>query len=289
MDDKSLFHDIPLFSSLTDAELHDVIVLMEHHSFASGAVIMKEGDPGASFHLVIAGDARIVTSDRNGREVLLDEIGMGGFVGELSLLTGEPRSASAIATSEVMTLALDRDAFLLFLRQHPHACFTILTVLGQRLSRSAELLRTSVRNVNEIELEQLTLGQRISDALTARMGSWAFIGIQSLILVIYFGWNVASPSARWDPYPFMLMSLILSFQAAYAAPIIMMSQNRQSAKDRLTVENSYEVNLKTSAQMALLHQRLDDLEGMFAAKEQHSVAVARSTGISLADPQHCPT
>jgi uncharacterized membrane protein len=137
----------------------------------------------------------------------------------------------------------------------------VLTVLSQRLHKTDQLLRKSVsRNVNEIADDQLTLGQRIADTVAATMGSWRFIIVQSTVLLIWIMLNVTAWIERWDPYPFILLNLALSFQAAYTAPFIMMSQNRQSAKDRLAAEIDHQVNSKAEIEVGLLLRRLDEVE-----------------------------
>jgi uncharacterized membrane protein len=91
------------------------------------------------------------------------------------------------------------------------------------------------------------------------MGSWPFIIIQSLILFVWIVLNVTAFVEKWDPYPFILLNLALSFQAAYAAPFIMMSQNRQQEIDRKEAENDYQVNIKAELEIELLHQKIDEL------------------------------
>jgi len=107
--------------------------------------------------------------------------------------------------------------------------------------------------------EALTLGQRVADVVAAGMGSWRFIIIQSAILLVWIFLNVTAWVERWDPYPFILLNLALSFQAAYAAPFIMMSQNRQQDIDRKKAENDYQVNIKAELEIELLHQKIDEL------------------------------
>jgi uncharacterized membrane protein len=113
-----------------------------------------------------------------------------------------------------------------------------------------------IRDVNQVFLTQLTFGQRISDKVANTMGSWAFISIQSVILVIWIVLNVVGWIRAWDPYPFILMNLVLSMQAAYAAPIIMMSQNRQAAKDRIESHNDFEINQKTEEEVRAILEHL---------------------------------
>jgi uncharacterized membrane protein len=105
----------------------------------------------------------------------------------------------------------------------------------------------------------LTLGQRVADGVAATMGSWTFIIIQSVILAFWIALNVTAFMQQWDPYPFILLNLALSFQAAYAAPVIMMSQNRQQDIDRKSAENDYQINIKAELEIELLHQKIDQL------------------------------
>ncbi len=106
---------------------------------------------------------------------------------------------------------------------------------------------------------QLTIGQRIADTVASTMGSWSFILIQSAILFVWIVLNITAYVKQWDPYPFILLNLALSFQAAYAAPFIMMSQNRQQDIDRQAAENDYQINIKAELEVELLHQKLDQL------------------------------
>ena len=106
---------------------------------------------------------------------------------------------------------------------------------------------------------RLTLGQRIADAVATVMGSWSFIIVQSVILIVWITANLVGAIRRWDPYPFILLNLALSFQAAYAAPVIMMSQNRQQDIDRKAAENDYRINVKAELEIELLHEKIDQL------------------------------
>ncbi|HTZ79394.1 MAG TPA: DUF1003 domain-containing protein [Stellaceae bacterium] len=105
--------------------------------------------------------------------------------------------------------------------------------------------------------QHLSLGDRVSDAVAQVVGSWRFIIIQSVILAIWMALNVTAWIEHWDPYPFILLNLVLSFQAAYTAPVIMMSQNRQSDIDRQAAQHDYDVNLKAELEIELLHQKID--------------------------------
>ena len=131
----------------------------------------------------------------------------------------------------------------------------------QRLLSELRGLRRRVRDAAgpKTPASDLTFGQRIVDAVAAGMGSWTFIIIQSGLLLIWIVLNVTAYIQHWDPYPFILLNLALSFQAAYAAPFIMMAQNRQQDIDRKEAENDYQINIKAELEIELLHQKIDEL------------------------------
>jgi uncharacterized membrane protein len=112
-------------------------------------------------------------------------------------------------------------------------------------------------DVNKVADEQMSLGDRIADAVASTVGSWRFIIIQSIALALWIILNVVAIISHWDPYPFILLNLALSFQAAYAAPFVMMSQNRQAAKDRLMAESDYHCNTKGEEEIRNIMEHLD--------------------------------
>ncbi|HEY1186380.1 MAG TPA: DUF1003 domain-containing protein [Gemmata sp.] len=114
-----------------------------------------------------------------------------------------------------------------------------------------------VRNVNQVVTERLTWGEWAADRVASAVGSWWFIGTQSVLLVLWAGLNAVAWIEHWDPYPFILLNLFLSMQAAYTAPMIMMSQNRVAAMDRLRAQNDYEINLKAEEEIRVVLQHLE--------------------------------
>jgi len=253
--------EIPLFSEMDEQEVADIRAIMQEMRFRPGQVIIREGEMGDLFYVITEGHAEVLIRDADGAELILHEVGPGDFFGELSMLTNEPRSARIRAVDSVSTLALERDDFFEFFRTHPHAAIDVMVELGGRLRDNDAILRRMVsRNVNEVEEEQLTVGQRVADKVADTIGSWPFIITQSIILVIWIALNITAWINHWDPYPFILLNLMLSFQAAYAGPVIMMSQNRQSSKDRLAAEIDHEVNTKAEFEIGLLVRRIDELE-----------------------------
>jgi uncharacterized membrane protein len=141
----------------------------------------------------------------------------------------------------------------------------------RRLLAELRLMRRRARRLTRPSPD-LTLGQRIADAVAAGMGSWPFIIIQSVLLAIWIALNITAWISHWDPYPFILLNLALSFQAAYAAPFIMMAQNRQQDIDRKEAENDYKVNIKAELEIELVHQKLDQLRETEVAQLSKAVA-----------------
>jgi uncharacterized membrane protein len=115
------------------------------------------------------------------------------------------------------------------------------------------------KNVAVLHEEQLTFGQRVSDKLADLAGSWGFISSFGLVLGIWILLNTTALIHHWDKYPYILLNLMLSMLAAIQAPVILMSQNRQEDRDRLSAEHDYEVNLKAEIEIQNLHQKLDEL------------------------------
>jgi len=253
--------EVALFSEMDEQEVSEIRALMDELKFKAGQTIIREGDTGSLFYILTEGEVQVSIRDAGGKDIILQELGPGGFFGELSMLTQEPRSARVSAVSNVTLLALERDEFFDFLKKRPSAAIDVLIELGGRLKDMDTILRHSVsRNANEVDEERLTFGQRIADTVADTMGSWPFIIIQSTILAIWIALNATAWINHWDPYPFILLNLMLSFQAAYAAPFIMMSQYRQASKDRIAAEIDHEVNAKAELEVGLLLKRIDDLE-----------------------------
>jgi len=156
----------------------------------------------------------------------------------------------------------------------------------ERLLAELRDLRRSLRAPEEPgESLKLTTGQRIADKVAATMGSWPFIIVQSILLLVWIVLNLTAWVQQWDPYPFILLNLALSFQAAYAAPFIMMAQNRQQDIDRQAAENDHRVNIKAELEIELLHQKFDQMrqmEVLYLTKTVNELSVL--LGISKGQP-----
>jgi len=253
--------EVPLFSEMDEDEVAGIRAIMDERKFKPGQIIIREGETGDLFYVVTEGQVEIIVRDADGSDIILHVAGPGDFFGELSMLTNQPRSARVRAVDQVTTLVLERDEFFNFLRTHTHAAIDVMVELGGRLHENDALLRRMAsRNVNEIEEERMTLGQRVADKAADIIGSWSFIIFQSVLIVVWITLNVVAWVNHSDEYPFVLMNVALSMQAAYAGPVIMMSQNRQSAKDRLAAEIDHDVNTKAEIEINNLVRRMDELE-----------------------------
>ena len=261
--------EVPLFSEMDEFEVAGIRAIMDEMKFKPGQIIIREGEVGGLFYVVTAGTVQVTIANADSEHIVLQEIEAGGFFGELSMLTNEPRSAQVRALDEVTVLALEREEFFEFLNKKPNAAIDVLVELGGRLHTMDGVLHRMVsRNANEVDEEQLTFGQRIADTVADTMGSWPFIIVQSTLLAGWITLNATAWINHWDPYPFILLNLMLSFQAAYAAPFIMMSQNRQASKDRIAAEIDHQVNQKAELEVGLLIQRMNDMEQQISENQR---------------------
>lgn len=265
---------VPLFALLDDDELAVLAAQVELKTFATRQRIYKIGDPGGRAYVMVSGRVRVTTVDEDQQEVIVDEPAAGEFFGFASMLDQTPHQSGAIALEESVCLEVDRHDISVLLQRKPLAGMDMLTVLGRHFHAAQQLVRVrSNRNPNEIIEEKATFGDRIADAVAHFGGSWAFIITFGVVLAVYAVLNVSLGRAAWDPYPFILLNLFLSMLAAVQAPVIMMSQNRQDAKDRVRGELDFEVNRRAeseiqglSRKLNLLADKLGDIEELLRVK-----------------------
>lgn len=257
--DIELLRNIPLFAPLSADELAELAGTLRHLRFDAQQPIFWVGDEGSDFLVVQFGRVTLTYPDEQGKEVTLAEVGPGQFFGELSLLDGGPRTATARARIDTGLLALGRADFLRFLRERPTAAGQIVAVLGARQRDMLDKLR-GVKNVNEVFAETSTRWQRAADTIAAVSASQAFV----LLHVVWFGlwmlFNVVRGDKAPDPYPFGLLTMIVSLEAIFLSIFVLVSQNRSGEKDRLRADLDYQVNLKAQHEIMQLHRKIDRLE-----------------------------
>ena len=177
------------------------------------------------------------------------------------MLSASAHLTTAIAVEPTRAIEIDRHDLTALVQRKPLAGLDMLTMVGRHFQAAQELVRSrTARNPNEVIDEQLTFGQRLADSVARFGGSWAFIVSFAAVLVAWVIVNIGLATRAWDPYPFILLNLFLSMLAAVQAPVIMMSQNRQDAKDRLRSELDFSVNRKAEGEIIQLAAKLNRIE-----------------------------
>jgi CRP/FNR family transcriptional regulator, cyclic AMP receptor protein len=249
---------IPLFALLDDDEIAVLAAQVEIKKFAARQRIYKIGEPGKHAYVMMSGLVRVTTVDHDHQEVLVDEPRHGDFFGFASMLEDSPHQTTALAMEETMCLEVSRDDIAALLQQKPMAGMDMLTVVSRQFHASQALVRIRAsRNSNDVIEEEMSFGDRIADAVARFGGSWTFIILFGVVLLVYTSTNTALKSKAWDPYPFILLNLFLSMLAAIQAPVIMMSQNRQDTKDRVRGELDYDVNVRAESEIQTLSNKLN--------------------------------
>ena len=269
MDRTGLLKAIPLFESLEDEDLAALVNKLREVTVASGETVFAQGDEGDAMYVIVDGAVDIVAGSGK-QKVILTSLFKQQYFGELSLLDGAPRSATAVASRDTLLLALERDDFVEFIKKRPEAALSIMHEVGERIRATNEAMtRTVTRNVLEEEDRKLTMGERVADLVAAFGGSWPFIFIFGGFMALWMLWNsLLHQPLAFDPLPFMFLNLFLSTLAALQAPIIMMSQNRQSAKDKALAVNDFQVNLKNEVSIDRLLRGQSELLQRLSALEQ---------------------
>ena len=265
--DPSVFEAIPIFSMLDADERAVLAEHVEARRFAPRQRIYRAGDTGEKAYVVLSGQVQVVIVDEDNQEIVVDSPGPGELCGLASMLADAPHQTTAVALDETETIEIDRTDITALLERKPLAGLDMLTMVGRQFRAAQELVRSRAgRNANEVIDEQLTLGERVADHVARFGGSWWFITSFALVLVAWVAVNVALGARAWDQYPFILLNLFLSMLAAVQAPVIMMSQNRQDAKDRVRSELDFSVNRKAemeiiqlAAKLNRIEERLDDI------------------------------
>ena len=258
--DTTILKQVPFFALFDGDELAVLASEVEVRTFAPRQRIYKIGDAAGRAYVLLSGAVRVTTIDEDQQDVLFDEPASGDFFGFASLLDQMPHQTTAIAVEESLCLEVDRDDIVTLVLRKPHAALDMMTVFGRRLHAAQTLIRgRAARNPNELIEAEETLGERLADVMASFGGSWAFIGASVILLTIYILVDLRLGARAWDPYPFILLNLILSMVAALQAPVIMMSQNRQDKKDRLRGELDFAVNRRAASDIQGLAGKLNHL------------------------------
>jgi uncharacterized membrane protein len=275
---------VPLFKRLTPAELEHLADEVDQADYKADTIIFNERDKGDALYVVETGLVRIWVMDEDVLPVTLAELKPGEFFGELAVLDQGERSTSATAIEDTHLHRLSSVDFQEFLLEHPDIAIDVICEIGARMRQTNLLVSKRIsRNINKEMEQKSTIGQRVADRVASFGGSWTFIFIYVGALVFWMSLNTfflayygrAENGAQFDPYPYILLNLMLSMTAALQAPVIMMSQNRAAEKDRLAAEQDFKVNLKSELMLEELirksrerESQIDDLAQLVASLQR---------------------
>lgn len=262
-----LLASAPLFKQLDASERDDIEHVFERRQYATGETVFSIGEPGESLYIVGKGSVELFVKDNSGAKIVLANVSPGEQFGELSLFDGGARTATAVALEETTLFVLDRDNLLAFLRRHPDAALDFLSTMGQRIRNADELLRRRVaRNINEEIAIRSTTVERIADVIAEYSGSIQFLFLNAAWFTGWIVWNTLPGLPHFDPYPFGFLTMVVSLEAIFLSIFVLVSQNRQAAKDRLRADAEYEVNLKAELEISHLHEKVDFLTEQLLAR-----------------------
>jgi len=259
--------DHQILAEIQFFELHDeedrkaLAEVVDRLELKQGSRLFETGDRGDELYIVRSGKVEIFIRNVAGEKIVLTVAEKGDLFGELSMLDSLPRTATAVALEDTELIVLNRDNLLFFFQKKPDAALDMIAAMGAMIRRADDILRTRVsRNVNEEVAEKLTVVQRLADWLAWFSGSMPFLALSVVWFVVWIVVNTYDVGIRqFDPYPFGLLTMIVSLEAIFLSIFVLISQNRQAEKDRIRANIDYEVNVKAEMEVAYLHEKTDRL------------------------------
>jgi uncharacterized membrane protein len=259
--DPGVLAELELFEHLQEEDRQRLAAVIDDIELPAGTILFRTGEPGDSLFIVRSGEVELYIKDTAGQKIVLTVAREGEMFGELALLDSGARTATAIALADSHLLVLDRDDLLLLFQRTPAAALRLLAAMSNMTRRADELLRTRVsRNVNEEVNEHLTPLMRVADWIAWFSGSMLFLILNGVWFIVWIIINTFPMGlVRFDPYPFGLLTMIVSLEAIFLSCFVLISQNRQAEKDRIRGNIEYEVNIKAELEIAHLHEKFDHL------------------------------
>jgi uncharacterized membrane protein len=257
--DPELLSDVELFEHLGEEDRKRLAEAVDVRRLAAGEILFRAGEPGESLYIVRSGEVELFVRDNAGQKIPLTIACTNQVFGELALLDRGPRTATALALSDSELLELDREDLLLLFQKTPTAALRLLAGMGRMTRTADELIRTRVsRNANEEVVVHATPLQRVADGIAWFSGSMSFLFINAAWFGLWIAINTLSLGIpAFDPYPFGLLTMILSIEAIFLSCFVLISQSRQAEKDRVRSDIEYEVNIKAELEVAHLHEKVD--------------------------------
>ena len=260
---------------LLDADQRPALAeVIDYQQLKAGEQLFQAGEPGESLFIVRSGQIELYIKDTAGQKIVLTVAGVGDMFGEMSLLDSGARTATAVAIEDTGLLILDHDDLLLLFQKNPDTALHLLAGMSTMTRKADELLRTRVsRNLNEEMEVHSTILQRIADWLAWFSGSMPFLISHTFWFIIWVSLNTfILRDKAFDPFPFGLLTMIVSLEAIFLACFVLISQNRQAEKDRVRSDIEYEVNIKAELEVAHLHEKTDRI---YADMLEHFVRIEK--------------
>ena len=266
--------EVELFEHVGDDDRARLAEFIDIVKLNAGDTLFRAGEPGESLYIVRAGEIELYIKDTAGQKIALAVASVGEVFGELALLDRGPRTATAMALADTELLELDREDLLLLFHKSPAAALRLLAAMSQMTRKADELLRTRVsRNANEEAEEKITPLQRIADWISWFSGSMQFLLLNAVWFVVWIAINTLTLGMpQFDPYPFGLLTMIVSLEAIFLSCFVLISQNRQAEKDRVRADIEYEVNIKAELEIAHLHEKTDRI---YAEMLEHFIRIEK--------------
>lgn len=251
--------EVPLFGLLNETERALLAERVEIIPLTAGKALFQYGDPGDWMVILRSGRVELSVKTKTGEKYFLEMAEAGDFFGEISLLDPGPRTATATVVDDGEAIVVDRGDLQELLKMRPEAANAILTATGKRLRHAQQILRnTAARNLNEMETVRGSVIMRIADHVAAFSGSLTFLVLHVGLFAIWISCNVGVFAwGNFDPFPFSLLTMVVSLEAILLSTLLLFSSNREAAREKVRSDIEYEVNLKAELQIQHLHEKLD--------------------------------
>jgi CRP/FNR family transcriptional regulator, cyclic AMP receptor protein len=280
--DAGFLANLSLFSMLDDDERAVLAAAMQERAVKANECLFRIGDPGDQMFIVHAGLVELFVKDKAGQKIVLHVAEVGEFFGELSLLDGGSRTATASALDDGELYIVDREDLQQLFRNRPDAALDMLAAMSKMTRKSNALLQARVsRNVNDrAEIARDNIVMRVADWVANFSGSITFLGLHVIFFAAWILFNTL-PIA-FDPFPYNLLTMTVSLEAIILSTLLLFSGNRQAARDRIRSDIEYEVNLKAELEVAHLHEKSDR---MHEEMLERFARIEKSLGIAQRPPK----
>jgi len=281
--DPEMLAGVHLFEHLSPEDRAGLGAVVDRRALAAGETLFSTGEPGEALYVVRTGQIELFLKDTAGQKIVLSVADPGDLFGELALLDRGARSATAVALADSELLELSREDLLPLFRTSPAVALRLLGAMAHMTRKADDLLKVRVsRNANVEADVNLSGLQRVADLISDFSGRMPFLILNALWFVVWIAVNTLPLGINaFDPYPFGLLTMIVSLEAIFLSCFVLISQNRQAEKDRVRSDIEYDVNIKAELEIAHLHEKIDRLNASMLerlARLEKALAAGRGTG-----------